>query len=136
MSRTDAEHLRIYGPPEFREWVDLQECLVDGCTTKPGDWRPDGRGYREICHARNGGTGRKANWNWTFVACWRHHDKSGEGVVTFAYEHQLRVSGLVVFDLMKAAVQTHAAFMLSDLGRSWAEKLEAGTAPPTGDLLT
>ena len=125
MSRTPEEFLRIYGPPEYREWVDAQRCLVTTCETRENMWRPDGRGFREICHVRNGGMGRKADWNWTVVLCWRCHEASGKRR-TFEYIHagKLRVGEVAVETLMDAAVATHEAFRHSEPGRRWLARME------------
>ncbi len=134
MPRTEAERLRIYGPPEFREWADLQACLVVGCSTLVFQWRPDGRGFRELCHIGNGGTGRKGNWAQVWIGCWVHHDESHEGVHTFAEDNHLWVCLRPVPHLMAAAAATHAAFLHSDLGHAWAARLEAGEPPHSWDL--
>jgi hypothetical protein len=125
MRRSAEEKLRIYGPPEYREWAESQACTVVGCQTLPSDWRPKDRGLRELCHAKNGGTGRKGDWIWTWVGCWRHHDESHMGVKTFEHRHRgrLEVCGEPVRTMIEAAEATHAAFMDSDLGRAWEARI-------------
>lgn len=122
--RSSQERARIYGPPEFREYVDAAPCLVRLCPTLPWEWRPDGRSYREMCHARNGGTGRKADWVWCFVGCWRCHDQSARRR-TFEDFNQgrLEVGGVVVPTLLQAAVATHQHFRDSEPGRAWLARL-------------
>ena len=87
--RSRAESLRVYGPPEFREWGYRLPCLVVGCRT--WDYRPGHSKVMEQCHTRTGGTGRKSDWTDTVFMCWRHHDESGRGVRTFESVNELRV---------------------------------------------
>jgi hypothetical protein len=62
--RTPDEDLRIYGPPEFREWLHAQPCAVCGWQGKPEQMQQ--------CHARTGGTGYKGPWTETFPGCGPH----------------------------------------------------------------
>lgn len=59
--RTPAEFIRVYGDPEYEAFTRAQPCACCG-------WE----GATQICHARNGGTSRKADWEETFPGCGPH----------------------------------------------------------------
>lgn len=59
--RTPEATERIYGPPQFREWLHNQPCILCGI-----------EGYTQQCHAQTGGKGRKDDWTRTFPACGPH----------------------------------------------------------------
>lgn len=70
--RSTAERARVYGPPEFRDWLHAQPCAVSGV-----------RGHIEQAHAVNGGTGRKADWQFTFpISAELHRRLHTQGVKT------------------------------------------------------
>lgn len=62
--RTPEEDARIYGPPEFRDWLHAQPCSVCG-------WRGEPEEMQQ-CHVKTGGTGRKDEWTRTFPGCGPH----------------------------------------------------------------
>jgi hypothetical protein len=64
-ARPKAETLRIYGTPEFRDFLHSHPCLWCGRTTGI-----------EAAHLRgNGGTGRKDDWTSTGPLCGVCHDR-------------------------------------------------------------
>lgn len=67
--RTPAEDLRIYGPPEFREWIHARPCLI--CLLP---------GFTEQAHAKGDGGARKADWTLSFPACGPHPHKDAPGM--------------------------------------------------------
>lgn len=73
--RTPEQFERIYGPEDYQAFTRAQPCAC--CS-----WR---LGLSQICHAKNGGKSRKADWTETYPGCGPHFVRreivdSGAGV--------------------------------------------------------
>lgn len=92
-----------------------------GCGTT--DYRPGTSKVIECCHITVGGTSRKADYDQTVFACWRHHDMMGghgsQKRQQFERDHVFVVGGQRVETLDEAAGLTEEAWQDHEYGLSY-----------------
>lgn len=116
--RTPEQFERIYGPADYQAFTRAQPCACCGFV-----------GATEICHARNGGKSRKADWTETFPGCGPHSEFAANRIgFVRAHEgcnNEPERIGRQTFEkkightLLELAVQHHAnyrAFLASKAG--------------------
>jgi hypothetical protein len=82
VKRHAAELLRTYGPPERREWVKAQPCIVSGYT--PCD----------NAHIEGDGAGRKAGFDKIVPLTRKHHRELHKGRAAFEKKYDLDLDAL------------------------------------------
>jgi hypothetical protein len=90
--RSAEEFARIYGSEERVEWVKAQPCVVPGCPFRP----------IENAHIKNGGMGRKSDYQNIVPLCQPHH----------LLLHNTGKPSMWGIDLEAAAAETEAKWKL------------------------